>query len=172
MSNKVFAVIIAVLILGSGVFVGLKRHPPQPRLGVAQANEGRDHFQDNGYNPPYKAKIPTSGPHTSEGRWGVSPQQIPDRNVIHNMEHGGVVISYRPDLDSSTVTKLQSLLGPPYTESNFTPSKVILMPRREQQKLIVLASWDRVLGLDYFDKQKIIDYYHTNEGKSPEPAGG
>lgn len=172
MSNRTFVVLIIIVGLAlGGIF--LKTKKPESvlaRLGTKQADEGRQHVSQT-EKIQYKAPIPTSGPHSQEAEWGVSPIQLPNESVVHNMEHGGVVISYSPDLDSTTVSKLTALFEKPYAVSTFLPTKAIVMPRSEQTKPIVLASWNRELQLDSFDQQKIIDYYNTNIGKSPEPKG-
>ena len=172
MSNRNFIIVIVVVGLALGaLFVKTKKaEPVLARLGTKQSDEGRQHVAQT-EKIQYKATIPTSGPHSQEASWGVSPVQKPNESVVHNMEHGGIVISYKPDLDPDTVSKLTALFEKPYSVSTFLPTKAIVMPRSEQSKPIVLASWNRGLQLDNFDQQKIIDYYNTNIGKSPEPKG-
>ena len=171
MSNKVFLIVITLIVISvTGIVVFNKaKTPAKPRLGVAQQDEGRKHIGAS-EKGTYKAAIPTSGPHSEEAPWGYSAQQLPDENIIHNMEHGGIVASYRPDLDETTINKIRALYTEPYTVDTFHPTKVVIMPRAGQQKPIVLASWDRLLELDTYDQQTLIDYYLTNVGKSPEPG--
>ncbi len=171
MSNKLFLIIIAIIVVSvTGVVVFNKaKTPAKPRLGVAQQDEGRDHIKP-GQKVTYKNAIPTSGPHGEEAPWGYSAQQLPNENIIHNMEHGGIVVSYRTDLDKATIQKIKALYTEPYTVDTFHPTKVVVMPRAEQQKPIVLASWNRLLELDTYDQQTLIDYYLTNVGHSPEPT--
>lgn len=177
MSNKVFIGIITFFIVGmAGLAIFQKKDAPpeKPRLGFDQADEGRKHLEEGqGQYSQYKAKIPASGPHTTQtAPWQVYDQQVPDQSVIHNMEHGGVVISYRPDLDSATVAKLKGLFGKPYAKKEFTPSKAIVMPREGQEKPIIIASWNHLIELDSYDEQTLIDQYYKNIGKSPEPNAG
>lgn len=170
MSNKVFVGIITLLIVGFvGFFAFGNKQPDKPRLGTDQADEGRQHVAA-GQKQTYKATIPTSGPHANPAQWGVSEQELPDESIIHNMEHGGVIISYRPDLDPAIVEKLKGLFAKPYAVSTFTPNKAIVMPRANQEKPIVLASWNRILEIDTFNQQTLIDYYLGNVSKSPEPT--
>lgn len=169
MSNKVFYGIIAFIMAGVVGFFVLQKEPPQARLGIEQADEGREHIAEDA-KATYKAKIPTSGPHASPVRWQAYDMQIPNENIVHNMEHGGIIVSYRPDTDTATIQKLKELLYPPYTVKEFTPTKVILMPRADQEKPLLLTSWNRLMELDAYDQQTVIDYYKTNIGKSPEPG--
>lgn len=168
MNNKVFIAIIGILVIGGIGFAVLQKEPPKPRLGIEQANEGQKHVAE-GQPQTYKAKIPTSGPHAGTVQWQAYEQQIPDENIIHNMEHGGIIVSYRSDLDSATIQKLKGLFAKPYTVQGFSPNKAIVMPRKGQEKPIVLASWNRILELDNYNQQSLIDYYLGNVNKSPEP---
>lgn len=171
MSTRNFLILIVFLVAGAfgAIAYNNARTPAKPRLGTAQTDAGRTHISP-GKQVAYKAAIPTSGPHGEEAPWGYSPQQLPNENIIHNMEHGGIVVSYRPDLDSATIEKLRALFTKPYAVSSFQPTKVIIMPRAGQQEPIVLASWDRLLKLDSYNQQTLIDYYLTNVGHSPEPT--
>lgn len=174
MSNKVFIGIIVVVVAGLTGFALFQKKdaPPEtPRLGYDQADEGQEHLREG--QPEYrnyKAKIPTSGPHSQPVSWQVYDQQVPDQNIIHNMEHGGVVVSYRPDLDPAIVDRLKKLFSKPYARKDFTPGKAILMPREGQEKPIVLASWNHIFEMDTFDEETLVEQFFKNIGKSPEPT--
>ncbi|MEO8105292.1 MAG: DUF3105 domain-containing protein [Candidatus Saccharibacteria bacterium] len=171
MSNKFLFITLSVVAIGTIGFVMLNNSkiPDKPRLGTAQTDQGRTHIKA-GEKITYKSAIPTSGPHGQEAPWGYSATQYANENVIHNMEHGGIVVSYRPDLDVATINKIKALYTSPFSTTNFQPNKVVIMPRAGQQKPIVLASWNRLLELDSYNQQTLIDYYLTNVGKSPEPT--
>ena len=86
----------------------------------------------------------------------------PDERFLHNLEHGGVWISYNPDkANKDTIDKLTTL-----TKSY--SSKVILSPRKADDKAIALASWGRLMTLDSFDEAKIRDFIARNKNKGPE----
>lgn len=166
MGNKVFYGVILVLIIG---FLGLavfNRQPAKPRPGIAQKDNGRQHVQAKQYGGD---QPPTSGDHAEPVPWQVYSQEIPDANVIHNMEHGGVYISYRPDLPQDQIAKLRALFTKPYSNPKFSPIKAVVAPRAANKAPIVLSSWTRSETLQSYDEAKIIDYYLANIGKSPEP---
>lgn len=176
MNNRTFIAAIAVIVIFSFVAIAKsynKNNQTQPsRLGVAQAEEkNASRHISAGQRVSYSQAIPTSGPHGQEASWGYSAQQLPNKNIIHNMEHGGIVVSYRPDLDTATVQKLVKLFTKPYADPQFIPGKAIVMPRAGQKQSIVLASWNRLLKLNNYDQKTLENYYWTNEGKSPEPRG-
>jgi hypothetical protein len=101
---------------------------------------------------------------------GVYVTEQPDEDLIHNLEHGHVWISYNPSLASaSDVSALATLV-----EDGGTDTGVILTPRSKNTSPIVLTSWTRQLTLDSFDAATVRDFVITNRGHTPEgfiPSG-
>lgn len=170
--SKGFFIILTIVIAGMvGLFMVTKKDaPPQAqRLGYDQPDEGRDHLEQG--QPEYrnyKAKVPTSGPHVGLSPYQAYDQELPAQNYLHNLEHGGVVISYRPDTDPATVQKLKGLFAKPYARKEFAPTEAIVMPRESQEKPIVLASWNHIVEFDNYDEQSLMEQYRLNTGKAPE----
>lgn len=172
MSNKIFMTLIAVLIVGVFGYVVIQKKdvpPESPRPGTEQSDKGQKHVEDNAvaYGGP---EAPTSGDHSSPLPWQVYDQEIPDINIIHNMEHGGVYISYQPDLPADQIAKIKELFSKPYSNVKFTPNKAVVAPRDANDSPIIMSSWRRSMRLGSFDEAKMIDYYLRNVGKSPEPT--
>ena len=168
LQNKAFYVTLVVLLVG---FIGLiiwertNGEPEPPRPGVEQSDQGREHARkEYGGDEP-----PTSGPHADPVAWGLYRTEIRDDEALHNLEHGGVYVSYRPDLPEDEVDKLKALLFAPYSDSEFQPRKIIMAPRENNKAPIVLSSWLRSEKLENFDAEKIKEYVTRNTGKSPEP---
>ncbi len=89
------------------------------------------------------------------------------------MEHGGVVVTYSPDiLSKDDLSKLQSLFAPPYSNKDFSPRKAIVTPRAKNTNAIQLAAWNYTLSLDKYDEEMIIKFFTQHAGKAPEPLGG
>lgn len=170
MKNKPLIGIIAVLVVGFFVLVYVQKGHSQPRPGVAYADLGRTHGA-TGQELNTGDQPPTSGEHNAqEMPWQVYTGEIPDTRAIHNLEHGGIYVSYRPDLSSDQVAKLQALFFAPYSDANFKPSKVIMAPRSENKEPIVLSSWLRSETFNAFDANEMMQYYLRNVGISPEPT--
>ncbi len=171
MSNKVFAAILAVIIIAgiSGLFIRSRSRPDIPRPGISQDDRGRKHVAQ-GAAKYGDVEPPTSGDHSEPLPWKYYAQEIDDSNVIHNMEHGGIYISYRPDLPQEQVSKLQKLFFEPYTRKDFTTSKAIMAPRAANDAPIVMSSWQRSQKFQAYDEEAMITYYRKNIGKSPEPT--
>lgn len=110
----------------------------------------------------YNSNPPTSGPHWPQpADWGVYQSSGPDELFVHNLEHGGIWLSYR-DVDAATQGKLEALAGK-------YPEAVVLSPRPENASPIAVASWGRVLEQDVLDEQVIVAFITANINKSPEP---
>jgi hypothetical protein len=124
----------------------------------AQHVTGTDH-------PAYNSNPPTSGWHWAQpANWGIYDRELPDEQVIHNLEHAGVWISYKPDaVDAGTVERLKAVVGR-------YPTKVILTQRTANDAPIALAAWTRLQKLESFDEAAIESFIKSYRGKiGPEP---
>ncbi|MBA3757527.1 DUF3105 domain-containing protein [Candidatus Saccharibacteria bacterium] len=172
MSNKIFYAIMFVLILSFTGFAVLNKDSSSSKVpeGQKQPDKGRQHLaQGQTFN--YSTVFPTSGTHAEQpAPWAAYKQEIPNEIVVHNMEHGGLVISYRPDMPKATIEKLEKIFSKPYSNPKFTPSKAIVMPGSKNDRLIIIRSWNRILKLDSYNEKTLTDYYLKNVNKSPEPG--
>ncbi len=163
--NKLYLILggIVVAFLGASIYF---RAPDTPRLGMAQDDHGGKHVKTKAYggNQP-----PTSGDHADPIEWGYYDTPQPDVNTLHNLEHGGIYVSYTDELSKSDVKLLKALLFKPFSDKSFQPLKVIMAPRPNNDAKLILSSWNRSLKLNEYNKQTVIDYYKTNLNMSPEP---
>ena len=158
--------VIVVLFFGGAIYLKTKT---MPRLGIAQKDLGGNHVRQKTYNG---TEPPTSGDHAEPIKWGIYETPQADVNTLHNLEHGGIYITYTDQLPKNDLEQLKNLVAQPFSQKNFTPAKVIVAPRPNNDSVLILSSWNRSLKLDKYDKQVIIDYYNTNVNKSPEPQAG
>ena len=124
---------------------------------------------------------PTYGPHhgplnDSDGNsivprpTGVYSTPQPDEDLVHNLEHGHIWISYNPSLISTSDLNLLEA----FVNDGGTNAGVILTPRSANTTAIAVTSWVHLLELDTFDDQQIRDFVNTNRGHAPEgylPSG-
>jgi hypothetical protein len=101
---------------------------------------------------------------------GIYSTPQPDEDLVHNLEHGHVWISYNPNLisaaDRATLIQFMTAGG--------TNNGVILAPRPKNTTAIVLTSWTRQLALDSFNATVMRDFIEVNRGHAPEgfiPSG-
>ena len=58
--------------------------------------------------PAWNSNPPTSGPHYNEWAvWGFYDEEVPLVKSVHNLEHGGVVIHYGPQVPQSELEELR-----------------------------------------------------------------
>ncbi len=163
LTKKIATWIIVLLIVGGsgyGLYY-LASRPTMPKPGEAFPILGQEHVAVGATHPAYNSNPPTSGWHYSEpATWGVHQDELPDEQLIHNLEHGGIWISYS-GIDDSTKSALEKM--------GKSQSKVVVEPRAKNDSPIVLASWGRLLKMDKFDEQLILNFIKANRNQSPEP---
>jgi Protein of unknown function (DUF3105) len=173
-----------VLIFGSG---------PSPNAGVQQANDGqthtalgvdcRDPAQQNETtgcgSDPYSSVPAASGPHwdpSGVANWGVYSTPQPETQLIHNLEHGGIVIWYDPEaLDAAAVEDLTSYVNAQTSAGVSGRYKFILSPWGGEEPLpapVVATAWRWLLELEAADTDAIDAFAREHYGLAPEPNGG
>jgi len=169
---------VAVIALLTFAFVRQAQALP----GQAKPNQGQQHVGKTEAHIAYNSRPPTSGPHWNEAGeapvgWGIYETQIPDEGQIHNLEHGGIIISYScpggavgcPDL----VSQLKDFYAR-YTGANKLPlfpnsTKLVVAPYEGLQNKIALTAWNRIDQFDDFDEDRIVRFIDAWRGKGPEP---
>jgi hypothetical protein len=171
--------IILVLLLGSG--------GTNPNAGVRQTDDGTQHVA-NGVcreNPsscgltanPYSSLPGSSGPHwQAPTNWGVYATPQAESQLIHNLEHGGIVIWYDADaVDATGVDELASLVERQNAQGVGGRYKWILSPWGGADPLpaaVVATAWNWILELDEVDTAAIETFAGEHYGIAPEPNGG
>jgi hypothetical protein len=170
-----------ILVLGAVVLVlilvfGGTTAPDDSGIGTRQADAGNPHIAEGTQGTGYTSVPATSGPHWSSadspGPWGVYTSAQPQERMIHNLEHGGVVIWYQPGkLDAAGVKALTDFVNQQITTERF---KVILVPWSGSDfgHPIAVTAWDWLLYLETPDLDKVRTFINTHYGNSPEPLGG
>ena len=93
MNKKLIVIIFSVLALG-GLLAWLFMESSKPLPGERIADLGRGHVPI-GEAVEYNSNPPTSGKHYEDWiRSGVYSEPREDRNLVHSLEHGYVILSY------------------------------------------------------------------------------
>lgn len=156
----IVAIAIAVILIVGGVVFVAARNGGQTSPGTLVPSQGNRHINDQqAAGIRYNTDPPTSGPHYGAGlaRWGIHTQPVPKGLMVHNLEDGGVVISYRPDVPQETVNKLAQIVRR-YEKS------VILAPYPGLDSLIALTAWQRIDKLDTLDEARIVRFIEAYKG--------
>jgi hypothetical protein len=164
------AILLLVVLFGGG------GTPDPGGTGLRQVDAGNRHIPDGTQGTGYTSVPATSGQHwntaDSPGPWGVYTTAQPQERMLHNMEHGGIVIWYQPSLlGADDLAKLTQLVQQQITTERF---KMILVPwsGADFAHPIAVTAWDWLLYLDTADLDKIRAFTDAHYGDSPEPFGG
>ncbi|MDP4001251.1 MAG: DUF3105 domain-containing protein [bacterium] len=165
MKQVLLVLVVVIVVLGVGVILFLTSNESAkdlPAVGEEFSILGANHINVGAEHEEYNSNPPTSGSHYAQAAaWGFYDEELPDEQLIHSLEHGGIWISYK-DVDDQTKEYLNFI-------ARKNSGSVIVTPRPENDTKISLASWGRLENLDEFDENKINNFIRSNKNKSPEP---
>jgi len=164
--------IVAVLV---GLFIAGNNSKPAVKdknktlLGTVHANQGQTHIQPGTPHETYNSNPPSSGSHYPQpATWGIKDSALPDEQLVHNLEHGGINIFYKPNLPKDQIEKLKSIYGKLPSSEQFNEVKAILAPRAANEHPIELVAWTYTYSLTTPDEAKILQFYNDHLDKGPE----
>lgn len=100
----------------------------------------------------YNSNPPSSGMHTNQTViFGIYDEPVPAISSVHNMEHGGVVIRYGPDVPQSEVGEITAF----YLDD---PNGLVVAPMPGLGDTIALAAWT-------FDQGRVNEENYEGEGR-------
>ncbi len=153
-------VVVVATVVVWGVWAATR--PKQPAPGVPYPIQGATHINIGEAHPAYNSNPPTSGWHfPSPAAWGYYAMVLPDELVVHNLEHGGIWISYRDASDTQLIEKLEGL-------TRRFRSKLIVTQRPTNDSPIAVAAWGRLMKLDRYDEQQILAFFYAYRDRGPE----
>ena len=172
-------VVVLVLIFGGG---------SNPNAGVVQPDDGTAHVAvgTTCRSPaapcgadPYSSLPATSGPHwdpSGIANWGVYTTPQNESQLVHSLEHGGIVIWYDPErLDADGIETLEDYVDAQTATGLSGRYKFIVAPWGGTEPLtspVVATAWRHLLELETADTGAIADFARARYGRSPEPNGG
>ena len=146
--------------LNSEITALLDGHPVTPEYvlpdlpGIFYPDIGRDHLEAGEAFDRYLSDPPALGPHAPVPvRWGVSEEPIPKEVLVHNLEHGGVLLLHRCQ-ECAEVEQLREF-AERYLE---TGRKVILSPYPTMDSEYALVSWGYLDTFDEIDPARISEF--------------
>lgn len=173
---------IAVAVAAAGIAVwivlaqqaGVKKVKDLNKLaaaaGCSEIQEPKDlgqgHITDPQERVTYNSTPPTSGKHA--GRWdptGVHSTPIQNEVQVHNLEHGHVLVQYKPDLDQAFIDKLEGLAATDNT-------RVIVAPYNDMDSRLAVTAWARISNCSNPTETAFITFARAFidefKGKGPE----
>ncbi|MEK6619728.1 MAG: DUF3105 domain-containing protein [Chloroflexota bacterium] len=148
-----------------------KYDPAGQPIGQKLPDESSTHVPA-GQKVGYGNIPPASGPHWGQPQapapWGIKDTKLPDEVTVHNLEHGGIVISYN-GLAAAEVDELVRITRA-LTSGGF--SKIILQPYPEMADAkVAVTAWVWQLKLQGVDDVQIVKFVrlHYESPEAPEP---
>jgi hypothetical protein len=114
----------------------------------------------------YKMKIPTSGTHSPHDlKFGFYTEKPAYEKLVHNLEHGDIIIYYRANADSDQVMQLKY-----FSKFKLAGAGILAVPNDDipEGKEIVVTAWTKTMELTTFDEQKIGTFIYNYINKGPE----
>lgn len=84
---------------------------------------------------------------------GVYSEPVANENAVHSLEHGAIWITYRPDLPTAEVDKLQALTR----QSGYR----LLSPYPDLPSPIVVSAWGYQLQLEQADDSRLTQFIRS-----------
>lgn len=101
----------------------------------------------------YATYPPTNGKHyVSPARWDFYTQPVPPVEVVHNEEHGGVIVWYGTKASAATVAALQEL----YNED---PVSMLVTPLARFDSKIAISAWTQTVPPNKYGSKPKPHYY-------------
>ena len=176
-TNKFYiaaSVVIAVLVITSFAFASFSGGGGSAQrgssdgytegVGVQVDIEGATHVIE-GSIVNYQTSPPASGDHWPiPERCGFYEDGLPDERVVHNLEHGNIVVSYNLPL-TSDVSNLRDVLGDIGLYNVWGVARAYEGIPTGQ---IALSTWGIIDTFVGVDRDRITRFFETYSGAGPE----
>lgn len=156
----------------------VRENPPSPAAAERLKAEGQIgqrvvetpglHIQEGGTYDGYNSIPPTSGPHWGKN-WSAcgiydTEKEVPDSRIVHNLEHGQVVISYNLT-DQESIKRLKEI-------ARNLPDRRNWLIMRPYSKIaegeIAITTWGWLERFKGVDEARIKAFYDAHVDSSPE----
>ncbi len=126
-------------------------------------DQGYDHIRPGQPHPPYNSNPPTSGWHWADPQeWGIYSTPQVQEQLVHNLEHGGIVIQYN-NLPSSELARVIDFV-------KRDPRHIIVAPYPGlgRNVRVALTAWTYLQACDGVDLDAIGDFIDEFRDQGPE----
>lgn len=165
LKKAAYWVVGLVIVIGGGWLLISLTGPKGPDYSQAYPILGRNHIHD-GSTASYNSNPPTSGDHyANPAPIRFYDTELPDEQLVHNLEHGHVWIAYKFGLPEEAIRTLRKLSG----------GNVIVTLRSKNETDIAVVAWGRLdkfnLNNSALDVQRIKDFISRYRNQGPERVG-
>jgi len=165
------SILIIAAIVWLIVIVQKKVTPTPPDQTLNYESLGQQHIALNDTPPKeYNSNPPSSGGHYSTpANWGVYDYEVNDKLFIHNIEHGGIWIAYKPSVSPDVVKELKAFVD------SLGGLKIVMAPRSANDADVAIVAWTHVYKFNVADghlsdqqKADMGNFYKSFLDHSPE----
>lgn len=134
-----------------------------------------EHIPEGQKATNYNSDPPTSGQHYSQpAEAGFYEEALPDERLVHNLEHGHVVVYYNcTNLTESACDDLKEGIRQAMNSAGVVSStqtlKIVAVPRPDMQNMVTYTSWGRLYRAESFDQDEFLLFVEQNRNRAPEP---
>jgi uncharacterized protein DUF3105 len=130
-------------------------------------SEGNTHVEQ-GTRVDYQTEPPTSGDHYgTPADPGFYTTEIPAEALVHNLEHGQMVIWYRPDAPASVREDIEAL-----TEQEPIATLAVPYENVPDGYAFSMTAWGASQSCDRVSQEVVDDFRRRFQGKGPERVRG
>jgi uncharacterized protein DUF3105 len=168
------AALLFVAMIGYLVWKQAQPIPAIPRTGEDVPIQGANHIPVGQPHEPYNSNPPTSGPHyATPAEAGFYDAAPPDEQLVHDLEHGYVIIWYNCSKLSDSQcrqlkSQIQQVMGSAGNSLITNTPKLIGVPRTNMETQLALTTWGRLDKFDSFDSQRILNFIKVFRDTAPE----
>lgn len=135
----VFLVVLVAAVFGVYKLV-TRNHVPVP--GQFYEAQSREHIGVGAGHQAYKSNPPSGGWHyAAPAQTGIYDKELPDEQIVHNLEHGHIWFAYKPDLSPEQIEALAKI-------AKDYGSRIIMTPRAANDSPIAVVAWEHVYKLN------------------------
>jgi Protein of unknown function (DUF3105) len=137
---------------------------------------GRNHVDERPEPSEYNSTPPTSGPHFAQPRapliWNIYEEPLDQVALVHNLEHGGMVVQYGSGVSDAVVQNLRDWYGTDALGLVLAPLPPALEEREpELANQIAVTAWTHLMTCSAFDEAALDDFrdrFRGPQGDAPE----
>jgi hypothetical protein len=159
--------IVALALAGIIAFFGLQSlrlGAPGERIAVT----GQGDHRSEGSALQYNSVPPAGGPHwNAVAPWGISTTPVRDEIAVHNLEHGGVVVSHNL-IPQADLDRIRALLTS-YPRDRYGQVKLLIRPYDGiPAGTFVLAAWGWKQSFSAYDESAVRSFMDAHLNKCCE----
>jgi hypothetical protein len=142
-------------------------------------DQGQQHIAVGEPHAPYNSSPPTSGPHyETPAQPNFYPAELPTEQVVHNLEHGQIVIWYSPDLPDEDTADIEDYVE---RENDKAARKTDPRTGRDQLEPLIavpftgiedgsyaMTSWTNLQTCDTFSSAAVDEFRVKFQSLGPE----